>query len=243
MIGGRVGRHQDVKIGLLEVVQPDGGHAGADGRREPDAAGLVAIEGAVVDVVRAEQPRQQLQQEAGFVRRASAGVEKAARGSCLPESRDDLAERGVPGNRLIAIRAGGVEQGLHEAAAVLQARAGRARSRGRSDPLEEFGRIAPCMSEAIACTDFLQTSGKWPAFVHHSAEPARPCPPRTSCRRFSSAAPSTAPPADAVRESQRVTDGLPSATALGLLHPHPRPAVVVVGRSQALGSCARPLPQ
>lgn len=76
MVRRRVAADQNVEVAGVEVFQPNRPSAGSDRAGQADSAGLMAVVRAVVDVVRAEQPRQQLQQEAGFIRGSAAGVKK-----------------------------------------------------------------------------------------------------------------------------------------------------------------------
>ena len=63
-------------MGWLDILELQGGGAGSDTRLEANTARLMAIVGAVVDVVRAVQPSKQLEQEAGLVRAATAEIPK-----------------------------------------------------------------------------------------------------------------------------------------------------------------------
>ena len=81
MVRRRIAADQHEQIAALDVFELHRRRARAQARRQPDAARLMAVVRAVVDVVGAERPREELQQESGFVRRAAAGVEEAARGT------------------------------------------------------------------------------------------------------------------------------------------------------------------
>ena len=72
---------QHVQIGFVEVFEANCSGACSDAGCQTDSARLVTIVRAIVDIVRAEQSRKQLQQEAGFIGGPPAGVEKAASGS------------------------------------------------------------------------------------------------------------------------------------------------------------------
>ena len=74
MIAGRVAADDEHQVGGIEVFEHDRRRAAAGRARKADAARLVAVEAAVVDVVRAVEPGEQLQQEAGFVAAAAAEV-------------------------------------------------------------------------------------------------------------------------------------------------------------------------
>ena len=96
MVRGGIAADEDVEIAALHVLELHGRGAGPKAGREADAARLVAVERAVVDVVRAERPGEELQQETGFVRGPAAGVEEAAAGRGCLQLRADACERLVP---------------------------------------------------------------------------------------------------------------------------------------------------
>ncbi len=80
----------------------------------------MTVVAAIVDVVRAVQPREELQQEAGFVRAAPAEVpEGLVRRQRLQAFRD-ASYRFVPVDRSIVIRAAFVQDRLHQAATMFQ---------------------------------------------------------------------------------------------------------------------------
>ncbi len=66
---------------MIQVIQMYSARARADAGSQTNPAGLVAIVAAVIDVVRPEQTRHQLQQKAGFVGGPTAGVEETAFGT------------------------------------------------------------------------------------------------------------------------------------------------------------------
>ena len=74
MIAGRITADDEHQVRMLEILQLHGRGAGAERVGQADAAGLVTVVAAIVDVVRAVQTREELHQEAGFVRAATAGV-------------------------------------------------------------------------------------------------------------------------------------------------------------------------
>jgi hypothetical protein len=87
MIAGGIAADQKDQIGALYVFECDRCGAGAERRREADAAGLMAKIAAIVDVVRAVQPGKELQQKARLVARPAAEVPKgfsweSAAGAC-----------------------------------------------------------------------------------------------------------------------------------------------------------------
>ncbi len=56
MIGRRVSTNQDIQIRVLQIFQLNSPRSRADARPQSDAAGLMAVVTAVVDVIRAKQP-------------------------------------------------------------------------------------------------------------------------------------------------------------------------------------------
>ena len=76
----------NTQVGVLEVFELDRRRAAAGDARQADAAGLVAVVAAVVDVVRAVQPGEELQQEAGLVAAAAAEVPERFVGAAWREA-------------------------------------------------------------------------------------------------------------------------------------------------------------
>jgi hypothetical protein len=105
---------------VLHVVELHGAGSGADHAREAHAARLVAVVGAVVDVIGAVEPREQLEQEAGLVARAAAEVEKRLFRRGPPQLRGDPLHRVGPLDRAVVLRALLEDHRLHEPPGVLQ---------------------------------------------------------------------------------------------------------------------------
>ena len=94
MVAGRIAADDEDQVGLFDIFQHDRRRAAADADGQPDAAGLMAIVAAIVDVVRAVEPGEELQQKAGFVRAAAAEVpERFVRREWLSACRRSAAAR------------------------------------------------------------------------------------------------------------------------------------------------------
>ena len=105
VVAGRVAAEQEDHIGMFHVIERDGAGARADHASEPHATGLVAVEAAVVDVVRAIEPCDELQQEACLVARPAAEVEEGVVGLRGPEFLRDPFHRVGPLDRPVVLRA------------------------------------------------------------------------------------------------------------------------------------------
>lgn len=107
--------------------------------------------------------REQLQQERRLVRRAAAEVEERAVGGRRLHDARHAAQRFLPGNRPVRPVPGRRDQGLRESPRVLEL-PGEKPAKWSSEISKKPGRIAPCISAAIACTDFLHTffGSAWP---------------------------------------------------------------------------------
>ena len=120
VVGGRVAADEEKQVGVFDVFERDGGRAGAQRFAQADAAGLVAVEGAVVDVVGAVEPGEELKQEAGFVGGSAAGVEEILVGLDRLELVGEAAQGLIPVDGTIVRVAGAGVQRLREPAAPLQ---------------------------------------------------------------------------------------------------------------------------
>src|SRR5688500_9013222 len=80
MIRSWIAPNKKEQIAALQVVQSHGRSPGSDGLLQSNSAGLVAIVGAVVDVVGPISPGKELHEEAGLVRAPAAGIEKTSLG-------------------------------------------------------------------------------------------------------------------------------------------------------------------
>ncbi len=110
----------NTQVGVLQIFQLDRRRAAAGDARQADAARLVAVVAAVVDVVRAVQPGEELQQEAGLVAAAAAEVPERFVGRRRAKLADDAFERFVPRDRRVAAGFARVEHRLDEPAAGFQ---------------------------------------------------------------------------------------------------------------------------
>ena len=119
MVAGGVTAEQEDHVGMFHVVELDGAGAATDHAREPHAAGLVAVEAAVVDMVRAVEPREELQQEARLVARSATEVEEALLGLRRPQLPGDSLHRVGPVDRPVVLRALLENHRLDEPAGVL----------------------------------------------------------------------------------------------------------------------------
>jgi hypothetical protein len=106
MVRRRVSADDEDQVGAGQVFEFDGRGALADGCRQPLAGRLVAVVGAVVDVVGAEGAGQQLEDEAGLVRGAAGGIEEAAGGIGRLEPCGGMGDGPVPRDRRVALAAG-----------------------------------------------------------------------------------------------------------------------------------------
>ena len=119
MVAGRVAADQEDHVGAFHIVEFDGAGTAANHAREADAAGLVAVEAAVVDVVRAVEPREELQQEACFVARTATEVEEGLIGLCGPQLSGDPFHGVGPVDRPVVLRTLLEHHRLDEPAGVL----------------------------------------------------------------------------------------------------------------------------
>ena len=103
MIAGRVAADDEHQIGVLDVFQHQRRRAGPQHAAQSDAAGLMTVEAAIVDVVGPVHPGEDLQQESGFVRTASAEVPERFIRRDRFQLGDDLGERVVPRDRLVVV--------------------------------------------------------------------------------------------------------------------------------------------
>ena len=117
MIAGRIAADDEHQVGVLDVFQHQRGRAGSQHAAQSDAARLMTVEAAIVDVVRPVHPREDLQQEAGFVRTASAEVPERFIRRDRFQLGDDLGERVVPRDRLVVVLAAPMDHRLGQPAA------------------------------------------------------------------------------------------------------------------------------
>jgi hypothetical protein len=120
VVAGGVAAQEHHEVGMLHVVELDGAGARADHARQADTAGLVAVEAAIVDVVGAVEPGEELQQEAGLIARPAAEIEERLLGPRAPQPAGDAGECVVPGDRPVVLRALLEDDRLDEPARVFE---------------------------------------------------------------------------------------------------------------------------
>ena len=119
MIARGVATDQEHAVGMLHVVERDGARARANHACEPYAAGLVAVEAAVVDVIGAIEPGEELQEKARFVAGTAAEIEERLL-RCGPlQLCGDPFHRLCPLDRPIVLRTPLENHRLHEPAGML----------------------------------------------------------------------------------------------------------------------------
>ena len=116
VVGAGVLADDEQQLGLVDVLQRDGPLAHADRLGEGDAARLVAHVRAVGEVVRTEQPHEELVGEGGLVARAAGRVEDGPLGRGGAESLAHPVEGVVPRDRLVAVGTGRLPHRLDETA-------------------------------------------------------------------------------------------------------------------------------
>ena len=133
------------------------------------AAGLVAVEAAVVDVVRAVEPREELQQEAGLVARPAAEIEERLVGLRGSKLRRDPLHRVGPRQGPVVLRALLEHDGLDETARVLHLVGREHPQLGHRVRLEErrFHRALHVGDHRLE--RLLADFGKVARLVHHAA--------------------------------------------------------------------------
>ena len=117
MVARRVAADDEYEVRVIDILQHQRGRSRAENTVQPDAACLMAVKATVIDVVGAEDPREDLQQETGLVRAATAEVPEGLVGSDPLQLADDFGERLVPRDRLVVVVSLSVEQRLRQPAA------------------------------------------------------------------------------------------------------------------------------
>ena len=218
MVRRRVAADQDVEVAALDVLELHRRGAGAERGVEADAARLMAIVGAVVDVVAAERPREELQQEAGLVRRAAAGVEEAAARPLACNRRRGAIERLVPAHDAVVGRARGRVERIDEPAAGLELARRQRAQLGDRVAREEVRRDAGLhvrhhrLQRLLA--DFREVAG----LVDHAAHLAAHAERARLARVAAAHGAPQRQPAGLVGHPQRVTDRLPAAARCRRFH-------------------------
>ena len=103
MVGRRIAADQKEGVALVDILEVEGRGAAAGDARQTHARGLMAVEGAVVDVVGAPEAGDHLQQEARFVARTTREVEEGPIGLRTTERGTDAIHRVGPLDRAVPI--------------------------------------------------------------------------------------------------------------------------------------------
>ncbi len=185
---------------------------------QTDAAGLMAVIGAVVDEIGAVNPREELEEKAGFVRRSATNVKEVLVGRCRTQLIGDAANRLVPTDDLVMGIAWAGEKGLDQPAAPFQfARReplklgnGIALEKVRSQPPLHVGdhRLERLLANLRPVAQFVAHAAGLSAHAQRAGLAGVLGP-----HRFPKLS-----PADPVGHSQRVTNGRPTAAALHRNH-------------------------
>src|ERR1051325_8051625 len=102
---------------MFHIVESDGCGGGAQRAAQGNTARIMAVEGAVMDVVGAVQACEQLQDKAGLVRGTSAAIKEVLIGARLVELPEDAIQREVPiDDTVVRIRWTCVERRVESAA-------------------------------------------------------------------------------------------------------------------------------
>jgi hypothetical protein len=117
----RVLAHDEDQVGVVDVVQAHIALADAEGLRQRGAAGLVAHVAAVRQVVGAERPDEELEQERGLVADPAGGVEERLVGRVeRAQLGGEYADRLVPADRLVVLGAGPLDHRLGQPALLVE---------------------------------------------------------------------------------------------------------------------------
>ena len=120
VVAGRVAANKEHAVGVLQILKLDRSGPAARDAGEADAARLVAIVTAIVDVVRAVQAGKKLKQEASLVAAAAAEVPESLIGRRRAELRDDAAQSIVPRDRRVTTRLTRVDNRLNKSTACFE---------------------------------------------------------------------------------------------------------------------------
>jgi hypothetical protein len=169
VIAGRVAANHEHQIGMMQVFELDRRGAAASDRGESDAARLVTVVAAVVDVIRTVEPGEQLQQKTGLVTAAAAEVPKRLVGGRRSQLPSDPLQRVFPRNRRVAAGVARVEHWLDQSAAGFQlARRELLQLAGR-EPLPEVAADRPLHVGDHRLQALLADGGKLAQLVDHAA--------------------------------------------------------------------------
>ena len=169
MVGRGVGADEKDQVAVAQVFQDDGGCAGAGDRGQPDARCLMAIVGAVVDVIGTVEPGKQLQKERGFVGRAAAHIEEGLIGRGGLELGGDFCISLGPGDPAIMGITGRGQKGMGESAGHFKLLGVKAAELVEAEFLEEV-----ILDRALHIGDrglngFFTDRGEMARFIDHAA--------------------------------------------------------------------------
>ena len=164
----RVRANQKKQVDRVQVFKLHRRRAGAQTLRQADAGSLMAIVRAVVDVVGAVQPREQLQQESRLVRGAAAGVKKrpVRRGGL--QAFGNPVERFLPGHRPVMRVALVAQHRLHQPSAGFQFARRPAAQRFHIVFLKEIDRQDALHVRSLGGDGLVAHFGKVAALVAHA---------------------------------------------------------------------------
>ena len=210
MVGRRIAADEHEEIAALDILELHRRRSRSKARCQTDAARLVAVVRAVVDVVGPEHPRQELQQESRFVRRAAAGVKERAPGRGGLQRSDDAAERLVPcDDAVVRLSRAGVDR-IDEPAARFQLTRRKGSELGNGVTRKELRRNAVLHVGGHRLQRLLADFGKMPRFVDHPALLAAHAERARLARVPASHRAPQRHPAHAIRRLERVADCLPA---------------------------------
>ena len=210
MVGRRIATDEHEEIAALDILELHRRRSRSKARCQTDTARLVAVVRAVVDVVGPERPRQELQHESSFVRRAAAGVKETAPGRGCLQRGGDAAERLVPrDNAIVRLSRAGVDR-IDEPAARFELTRRERSELGNGVTRKELRRDPVLHVRSHGLQRLLADFGKMPRFVDHAAHLATHAE-RARFARVPAAhrAPQRHPP-HTIRRLERVADCLPA---------------------------------
>ena len=120
MVARRITPDEEHDVGALEILELHRPRPRPQHARHPHAAGLMAVEGAVVDVIGAVEAGEELEEEARFVARAAAEIEERLRRRGALHPLGDPRHRVVPTDRLVVLLPLLEYDRLHEPPRMLQ---------------------------------------------------------------------------------------------------------------------------
>ena len=165
VVGARVLAHDEDQVGVVDVVEAHVALADAQGLRERGAAGLVAHVAAVGQVVGAVGAGEELEEERGLVVEPARGVEEGLVGGVeLAQFLGEQAERLVPADRLVVVRAGPLDHGFGQPALLVEPVVGLLRPARRSGCSRKKSAVTrrEVASSLMCLAPFSQYSFMWP---------------------------------------------------------------------------------